>query len=137
MTSIASGGGPIHVTPASISEVGVLGEESVTGMDAIGTGLADRGEDCIRVQVALGRGLSAERVRLVRVTNVQRVSIEFGVHRDGGDAEFPAGPHDSHRDLAAVRDQDLRQQLGLRDSSVRCSDSAAGATRANGSVSYG
>ena len=113
MTSIASGGGPIHVTPAAIEragEVGVLGEEAVARVHAVGARRAHRVEDRLGVEVALGRGLAAERVRLVGVAHVLGVAVELGVHGDGRDAELAARPHDADRDLASVRDQDLREQ---------------------------
>ena len=111
MTSIASGGGPIHVTPPvgdGAGEVGVLGEEAVAGVHAVGAGRLDRVEDRLGVEVALGRGLAAERVRLVGVAHVRGVAVELGVHGDGRDAELATRAHDADRDLAAVRDQDLR-----------------------------
>ena len=82
MTSIASGGGPIHATPGARDgpgEVGVLGEEPVTGMYAVSSTLVDRVEDRLGVEVALGRGLTAECVGLVGIANVQasRSSSEY------------------------------------------------------------
>ena len=112
ITSIASGGGPIHATPDAgdrAGEVGVLGEEPVAGVHAVGAALADRVEDRLGVEVALGRGLAAERVRLVGVAHVRGVAVELGVDGDGRDAELATRSHDADRDLAAVGDQDLRE----------------------------
>ena len=91
-------------------EVGVLGVEAVAGVHAVDAGPLDHVEDRVGVEVALGRGLAAERVRLVGVADVQRVAVELGVHRDRGDPELAAGAHHAHGDLAAVRDQDLLEQ---------------------------
>ena len=113
ITSMASGGGPIHVTPRvrhGPGEVGVLGEEPVAGVDRLGAGALDDVEDRVGVEVALGRGLAAEGVRLVGVAHVGGVAVELRVHRDGGDAELAARPHDADGDLAAVGDQDLRER---------------------------
>ena len=61
----------------------------------------------VGVEVALGRGLPAEGVRLVGQADVQGVAVELGVHGDGGDPELAAGADDPHGDLASVGDQDL------------------------------
>ena len=90
-------------------EVGVLGEEAVAGVDAVGATVADRAEDRVGVEVTLGRGLPAERVRLVGEPDVQCVPIELGVDRDGLDTELASGADDAHGDLATVGDQDLLQ----------------------------
>ena len=90
-------------------EVGVLAEEAVAGVHAVGAALLDGVEDGLGVEVALGRGLAAERVRLVGEADVEGVAIEFGVHRDGRDAELAGGPDDADGDLATVGDQDLCQ----------------------------
>ncbi len=63
-------------------EVGVLGEEPVPGVDGVGPALLEDLEDACRVEVALGRGLAAERKGLVGVTDVGRVTVEVGEHRE-------------------------------------------------------
>ena len=60
-------------------------------------------------EIALRRGLSAEGVRLVGQADVQGVAVEVGVHRDGGDAELPAGADDPDGDLPPVGDHDLAE----------------------------
>ena len=128
MISIASGGGPIHTVPRGdgAREVGVLGEEPVTGMHGLRATPLDRAEDRVGVEVALGCGLPAQRVGLVGVPRVQRVAVEVGVHGDGCDAELAAGAHDPNGDLAAVRDEDFAKQRGSFTS-----------TRQSDAVSYG
>ena len=113
MISIASGGGPIHATPAAM----MRGRSRRSRRRSRSPGarrrrpdVRDRVEDRLGVEVALGRGLAAERVGLVGVANVFGVAVEVGVHGDGRDAELAARAHDADRDLAAVRDQDLREQ---------------------------
>ena len=109
MTSMASGGGPMKVTPRvgdGPGEVGVLGEEAVAGVDGVGAAARDRVEDGLGVEVALGRGLAAEGVGLVGEADVQGVAVEVGVHGDGGDAELAARADDPDGDLAPVGDQD-------------------------------
>ena len=88
-------------------EVGVLREEAVAGMHRLGARALDDLEDLLGVEVALGRGLAAERVGLVGQADVQGVSVELGVHGHGGDAELAAGADHAHGDLGPVGDQDL------------------------------
>ena len=76
-------------------------------MDGVGTALLDGVQDRVGVEVALGRGLPAERVRLVGEADVERVAIELAVDGDGLDAELASGADDAHGDLATVGDQDL------------------------------
>ena len=93
-------------------------------MDGVGAALADRVEDRLGVQVALGGRLATERVRLVGEADVQRVPVELGVHGDGLDTEFASGTDDSHGDLATVGDQDLLQhgcQCRCRGATEPCS----------------
>ena len=56
-------------------------------MHAVGATVVDGVEDRLGVEVALGRGLPAERVRLVGEAHVERVAIELAVHRDRLDPE--------------------------------------------------
>ena len=88
-------------------EVGVLGEEAVAGVHAVGARLLDDLEDPLGVEVALGRGLAAEGVGLVGQADVQRVAVELGVHGHRGDAQLLAGADDPDGDLAPVGDEDL------------------------------
>ncbi len=90
-------------------EVGILREEPVARMHALGAALADRVEDRVGVQIALGGSLPAERVRLVGVPHVGRVAIELGVDGDGRDAELATRAHHANSDLASVGDEDLRE----------------------------
>ena len=112
MISIASGGGPIQASPGlgdGPGEVGVLREEPVAGVQAVGTGPGGDVEDLLGVEVALCRGLTAERVRLVGQAHVEGIAVEVGVDRDGGDAELPASADDPDGDLAPVGDHDLAE----------------------------
>ncbi len=102
----------MNVTPISViapREVGVLGEEAVAGVDAVGAAVTDRTDDGVGVEVALGCRLPAECVSLVGEPDVQGVPIELGVDRDGLDAELTSGADHAHGDLATVGDQDLLQ----------------------------
>ena len=51
IAATAATGGPIHVRPASCTAAaksGVLGEESVAGVDGVGAGRAGRGDQLLR-----------------------------------------------------------------------------------------
>ena len=108
--SMASGGGPIQVSPAASDrpgEVGVLGQEPVAGVHAVGAGLGGDLDDLFDVEVGLGGGGPVQRVRLVGQPDVQPVDVLFGVDGDAGQTGIPAGPDDADRDLATIRDEDL------------------------------
>ena len=97
-----------------LGEVGVLRQEAVARMDGVGAGdLAGRqqGRD---VEVALRRRRRADAHALVGEAHVHRVGVGGRVHRDGGDAQLPAGAQDAQRDLAAVGDQDLLEHRAGR-----------------------
>ncbi len=115
-------------------EVGVLGEEAVAGVHGVGAGLLDDVEDALGVEVALGRGLPAERVGLVGQPDVERFAVELGVHRHAGDAELLARTDDADGDLAPVGDQDLGQHaIWLPACRVDVPDQSWRAARAAGS----
>ena len=61
------------------------------------------------VQIALRRGLTAERVRLVGQANVEGIPVEVRVHRHAGDAELAAGADDPDGDFSPVGYQDLAE----------------------------
>ena len=97
-----------------LGEVGVLGEEAVAGVHRVGAGLLGDVDDLLDVEVGVGRGRAAERVRLVGEPHEERVAVGLGVHRHAADAGVLAGADHAHRDLAAVGDEDLLQRLALR-----------------------
>ena len=98
-----------------LGETGVLGQETVAGVDGIGPGLGRHGEDLLDAEVALGRGRAAERVRLVGHRDVQRVEVGFGVDGHTLQPGVPAGPHDADRDLTTVRDQHFAHESSPPD----------------------
>ena len=65
---MAAGGGPIQISPASITAVGegcVLGQEAVARDGSRRRRCAGRCQDLGDVEVGLGRSRAAQRVRLV------------------------------------------------------------------------
>ena len=114
MTSMASGGGPIHATPAPMSaraKSAFSEKKPYPGCTPSAPDARDGVEDRFGVEVTLGRGLASERVRLVGVPDVLGVAVQFGIHGDRRDSELAARAHHADRDLTSVRDQDLRQHV--------------------------
>ena len=92
---------------ADLSEVGVLGQKAVAGMNRVGAGDLGGADDRRNVQVAVGAGRRADADVLVGEADVERVLVGLGVYRDGLDAELAAGADDPQGDLAAIRDQNF------------------------------
>jgi hypothetical protein len=90
-----------------LGEVGVLGEEAVAGMDAVGAGLGGDRDDLLDREVRVAGRRALQRVGLVGQADEKGVPIGLGVDGDAADAGVLAGPDDAHGDLAAVGDQDL------------------------------
>ena len=82
-------------------------EEAVAGVDPVGAGLLGDLDQLVDAQVRLGRGVAAERVRLVGLPHVQRVPVGIGIDGDGGEAVVTAGPGDPDGDLSTVGDEDF------------------------------
>src|SRR6478752_6938499 len=92
-----------------LGELGVLGEEPVAGVDAVGAGLLRDRDDLGDVEVGLGRGGATEGVGLVGEAHEEGVAVRVGVDRDRSDPGVLAGADDADGDLAAVGDEDLLQ----------------------------
>ena len=88
-------------------ELGILGEQAVSGVDGLAAGEHRRRNDGAHVEVALCRGRGPDADALIRQHDVQGVAVRLGVDGNGGNAHLLAGADDAHGDLAAVGDQDL------------------------------
>ncbi len=84
-----------------LGEVGVLGQESVAGVDRVGAGLF-RCPD-----VLLGVEVAPDLDGLAGGACVQRPAIVGRDDGDGGDPELSTRAEDPHRDLAAIRYEEL------------------------------
>ena len=83
-------------------ELGVLGEESVSGVDGVGA-RRPRGRDQLRgVEVSVAAVQAHPRVGL---GDMRRACVGIGVDGDGADAETTAGGEHAAGDLPAVGDQ--------------------------------
>ena len=94
-----------------LGEVRVFRQEAVTRVDRLRVGDFRRGDDRRDVEIALRRRRRADAHRLVRERDVLRVAVRLGVHDHRLDAELAACALHAQRDLAAVGDQDLVEQL--------------------------
>ena len=114
-----------------LGEVRVLREEAVAGVDRLRVGDLRRRDDRRDVEVAeRGRG-RADAHRFVGEPHVLRVAVGLGVDDDRLDPELAAGALHAQRDLAAVGDQDLVEQLvrrGGQDRGITRGRTAAGRT---------
>jgi hypothetical protein len=113
-----------------LGEVGVLRQEAVAGVDAVGAGPARRVDDLVEHEVGLRRGGAAEREGLVGQPDERRVPVGVGVHGDAGQPRVGARADDPDGDLAPVRDEDLAQaRHGNRRHLLRILLSTAGSGR--------
>jgi hypothetical protein len=75
-------------------------------MDGVRAGLRGRRDNRIHVEIARTCRGGADACRLIGVPDVHSVSVGVGVDGDGPDTQPGAGSHHTHRDLAAIGDQD-------------------------------
>ena len=90
IASIASGGGPTQVSPASSTgagEVGVLGQEAVAGVDGVGTGAPGRLDERSPRRYVSAGDAPGSRTAGSASRDVRRVGVGVGEHGDGRDAE--------------------------------------------------
>lgn len=90
-----------------LGELGVLRQESVAGVDGVGTGLAGRAQDLADVQVAARRCVTAQGERLIRGADMQSVPVRVGVYGHARDPGVPAGPGYADSDFATIGDEHL------------------------------
>ncbi len=90
---------------AGAGELCVLGEESVTGMDGVGSAAARGFENLGNVEIGLGCLRRTEVLTKVRLAHMESTTVHIGIHRDRLDAHLATGTNDANRDLTAVGDQ--------------------------------
>ncbi len=95
------------------SELGVLGEEAVAGMDRVGASLQRRRDDEVDAQVGLRRGGAGQSHGDVGLADVGQCGIGVGVDGDGLDPESAAGPEDPAGDLGPVGDEESLDGHGV------------------------
>ncbi len=90
-----------------LTEALAFGEEAVAGVDGVGTGLFARFDDLVGNQIGLGGGRRADVHGFIRHQHMRRARIGIGIDRDGLDTHLLGGAHNTTRNFATVRDQDL------------------------------
>ena len=79
-------------------------------MDRLGP-RAERGlDEDVAAEVALGRRTGPDEIGLVCGTHVRAPPVGLRVDGDTADPELAKRPEDANRDLAAVRDEHLRER---------------------------
>ena len=93
--------------PAALGEVGILRQEAVAGMDAVGATLLGGGDDGLDVEIGAQRvgDVLADLDGLVRELRMQRLRIGRREHGNRFDSERRRRPGDANSDLAAIGDQ--------------------------------
>src|SRR5579871_3238355 len=94
-----------------VGEFGVLGEESVTGMNRFGAGDLARGDDRRDVQVALRARGRTDANAFIGKAHMHRIGVRRGMHRHCGDTHLLAGAVDAERNLAAVGNENFFEHL--------------------------
>ena len=97
---------------ATAGKVGVLGKETVTGVDGVAVGRLGDGENRVDVEVALCGGRRANAIGVLGKLHVQRLAVRLGVHHHGLDVELTARAEDADGDLPAVCDQNTLEHGG-------------------------
>ena len=90
-----------------LAEAFALGEEAIARMHGICARRLARFDDLVGQQIGLGRGRRADMDGLVRQQHMRRAGVGIGIDRDGLDAHLLGRAHDTARNFATVRDQDL------------------------------
>ena len=86
----------------ALGKIGVLGKETIAGVDGLRVGDFRRTDDGGYIQVALRRRRRADANRLVGQLHILGIGIRFGMHHDGLNAHFAAGALDAQGYFTAV-----------------------------------
>ena len=89
----------------ALGEFGILGKETVAGMDRLRAGAPGGPDQRVDVEIAGLRARRADAHALVRRPDMGRAGIGLGMHRDDMQPHAPCGPGDAAGDLAAIGDQ--------------------------------
>ena len=93
---------------AGASEIGILGEEAVSGMDGVNTGFHTDGYQAVNIQVAVSwQVMFRHGIGFVGHLQVEAGLFDPGVHRYGPDAHTPARSDNPARYLPPIGDHDF------------------------------
>src|SRR5699024_2470961 len=95
------------------SEVGVLGEEAVAGVDSVCTGLACYVNDLVNDEVGLCGSLAAECEGLIGILDERGICVRLCVDGDRGDAFVPGCAENTDCNFTTVGDKYLGDLPGL------------------------
>lgn len=90
-----------------LSEIGILGKETVAGMNGVGIRDLCRRKDAWDVEVTFFAGRRSDADRFVGEPHMQRIPVGGRIHGDCSNAQLLAGPNDPQGDLPPISDQDL------------------------------
>ena len=96
--------------PSSITllgEIGVLRQETITGVDGFGAGSPRHLDQPVHAQVTLRGTRTADMHRLIGIAHMQRRAIHIGIDGYRRDAEVARGADDAHGDFTAIGNQNL------------------------------
>src|SRR2546422_1455981 len=97
-----------------IGELGVLGEEPVTGVDGVGAGDFGGGDDARNVEITVAGRRPADAHVVVGEPGVQALAVGLRVDRHRFDPQLFARTDHPQGNLPAVRDQHLLEHQGAR-----------------------
>jgi hypothetical protein len=89
-----------------LSEVGILGQEAVAGMDRLRAGLLGGGDDTLADQIAFACRRGPDVHRFIGHADVQRSRVRIGVDRNRANAEPLRRTDHAAGDLAPVGDEE-------------------------------
>ena len=90
---------------AGQSEVGILRQEAVAGVDSLSTTLSRYPDQSFAVEVAVASGRGPNEVSDIGRADMQRFAVRLRVHGNRADTHLLAGCHDPQGDFASVGDQ--------------------------------
>ncbi len=92
---------------ADFGEVGILAQQSVTGMDGLNIGDFSSADDRRNVEIAIVETWRTDADGFVGESHMQRVTIGLAVNGDRLDAQLLAGTNHPQGDFPSIRNQDL------------------------------
>jgi len=89
---------------ADLVEVGILGQESVTGVDGLDVAHLGGADHAINLQVAVRALRRSHTIGFVRQVQIGAAAIGLAVNGDGLDAQLATGANDAKGDFAPIGD---------------------------------
>ena len=89
---------------ANFGKIGVLGKESVTGVNGVHIGDFRCADHLGNIEIAFAAARRANAHRFVRKAHMQRIAVSLRIHRYRGDAQLFAGADNPQGDFPAIRD---------------------------------